>query len=128
MSITLATAATGSDRGWGHLIALLGAALVFWAGTTAHRRWLTTRDNPSPTAIGGVKNTVKPQVSGDSDSNDSTRAVVVRSSPGLDEFVAARVGRQQPTQIVREAKRLFGKSEASIWRAIRKARGGGSTS
>jgi hypothetical protein len=125
MSVLLAATAAEPERGWGGPVALVIAGLVFWLGIQAHNRWKSTRETPSPTPtlIGGVTG-VKPQVTAGSDTTTDTTpegaAMAVRS---LDDFVAGQVGKRPTMEIVREARRRFGKSQATVMRAIRKARG-----
>jgi hypothetical protein len=42
----------------------------------------------------------------------------------LDDFVAQQLDKRPTMDVVREAKRRYGKSQATVMRAIRKARGG----
>lgn len=126
MPVILAAAAAESDRGWGGPLALIIACAVFWLGTQAHARWKSTRENPSPTpALEGGVTGVKQQVTGGSDTSADTTAgrgaVAVRP---LDEFVAEQVGQRPTMEIVRDAKRRYGASKATVIRAIRKARAG----
>lgn len=124
MSITLAAAtAAQPDAGWGRLVALLVAGLVFWAGAAAHQRFKQTRDNPSPTALGSGVSGVKPQVSAGPDTTSDTTGRGVRKGSDLAVFVAQRAGKSPTMDIVREAKRRFGASKSATIRALKQARG-----
>lgn len=133
MSLFLAAQTADTQQGWGRLAGLVVAGLVFWAGTVAHTRWKTTRDpaspttNPAPMAVKAVK----AQVTVDRDSAGSVKTVAVRpggppasTRPTLDDWVAARVGRVAASQIVRDARRVFGASESSVYRAMRRTKAG----
>lgn len=123
MPIVVAAPAEPS-AGWGRLVALMVTAALFYAFTQIHKRWKASRENPSPTDDRKAVTTVKSQVRADSDSGDSTKVVAARSATNIDTFVAERIGRLTPSQIVREARRRLGTSEASVWRALRRARRG----
>jgi hypothetical protein len=128
MTVTIAAQAA-EQPGWGNLIALVLTALLFWAGTAAHKRWqqVKTVDLPSPDQGPKQLVSVKPQVSADSDSEDRVpsgnggEVVPLRRRP-LDEFIADRDGKQPPTAIVREATQQLKVSESSAWRALRNLR------
>lgn len=126
MIAVLATAATEPNAGWGKLVALLVTAGVFWAGATIHQRYLAVKDQPlSPAGDGVALEGVKSQASTPADPNVTPSE---KGSPAgaadLDGFVAQHVGSARPTEIIREARRKFGKSESTVKRAIRRARGG----
>lgn len=133
--LTAAAATTEASPGWGKLVALLVAALLFWAGSTAHTRWEESKKAPlSPTRDAGPMDGVKPQVTGHGDPiGDPLPAAPGRAVKDLDVYVAGRVDKARPAQIIREARRQFGKSEATVKRALRRVRerrqtgGGGPT-
>lgn len=64
----------------------------------------------------------KPQVNGSPVGPDPVSAVV-----DLDTWVASRLGRQRPADIIREAKRQFRRSEATVKRSIRRVRTSGTS-
>jgi len=136
MFFLAATTTAEPDAGWGRLVALVLTAVAFWAFTVGYKRYKdaqnTTSSNPSPAKIEAAVSTVKPQVTAAVDSDHrgagATTAVVVRTpatvaqpSP-IDEFVRMRLNTMTTTQIVRDAKRALSVSDATAWRAIRKAR------
>lgn len=128
---TLAAAASQYPNGWGGPIALILPFLLYWAATTGYSRLKEARQGgPSPVEDPKPLETVKPQVTADSDSADSAPAdgrgevVPLRSKP-IEEFIAERVDRQNPTQIVQEAIRRFKVSESTAWRLLKKVRDGG---
>jgi hypothetical protein len=126
MRIVLAATSADPQYGWGKLVALFIAVAVFWALTQAHKRWVATREDPSPTpALDSGVTGVKPQVTAGSDTTSDTtpKGVVAVRSP-LDDFVAQQLDKRPTMDVVREAKRRYGKSQATVMRAIRKARGG----
>lgn len=131
MMTTIAAATAQAEGGWAGPIAILIPFLLFWAATTGYRRWQEARQTtPSLPAGTDEIGTVKPQVSGDSDSDDSdlgsggAEVVPLRRKP-VDEFVAANLDRKDTTQVVKEAQAATGASESTVWRAIKKFRGGG---
>ncbi len=131
MITTVAAHASQYPNGWGGPIAIVIPFLLLWAATTGYSRLKEARqESASPDGEAKSLETVKPQVSADSDSADSAAAngggevVPLRTKP-LEDFIAERVDRQNPTQIVQEATRRFGVSESTAWRLLRKLRGGG---
>jgi hypothetical protein len=133
----LAAATTEPQRGWGGPVALVATALIFWVFTGMYRRFKEARQATSgtpssrPTEI--TVSTVKPQVTATVDSENRgggpSTAVVVRPAPAVaqqrtpvEEFVALRLGQMTTTQLVREAKKVLNVSDATAWRAVRKAR------
>lgn len=126
MSLILAAASAEPPAGWGKLIGLLVAGAVFWAFTGVHKRWLSTRANPSPTGSQKAVEGVNPQVKAPGDPIDPSKAVVVRKGLDLDVFVGDRLARNERTsQIMRDARRAYRVSESTIKRSLRRARGGG---
>lgn len=125
--VTLLAADAEPSQGWGGPVALILTALLFWAATSAHKRWLSTRENPSPTDGQKSLTTVNPQVSGDSDSADSGKAVAVRPTAAVDAFVAEKAGTKPATAVVREAAKRLRISESSAWRAWRRVTKGGAS-
>ena len=129
-TITIAAGAP-QNTGWGGPIALLIPFLLYWAATTGYRRWQEVRQSASPLPAGTKEiGTVNPQVSGDSDSNDSDlgssggEVVPIRRKP-VEEYVAANIDRKPATQVVKEAAAATGASESTVWRTFRKFRRGG---
>jgi hypothetical protein len=123
--IILAAAAADPQYGWGKLVALLVAVALFWLGSQAHQRWLSTRPDHSPTGQPEVSSGVKPQINSGSDTTSDTTprgAVAVRKP--LDEFVAQQVGKRPTSEIVREAQRRFRASKSTVLRTIKKVSGG----
>lgn len=118
------------NAGWGKLTAMLVTALLFWIGASIHQRWMTVKDEPLPPSSEGVAlEGVKLQVGGGvSDPIDPTvtpsRKGSARGVGDLDVFVGKQVGQARPSQIIRTAKARFSVSEATVKRAIRRARGG----
>lgn len=122
-----AAAAAEPDPGWGNLVGLLVAAAVFWAFKEAHKRWLSTRDTPSPTAIEGATAGAKPQAKAKVTPLLTPPPVGPGSgSKELDVFVAQQAGKARTMDIVREAHRRFGASRRTVLRAIKRAQGGAS--
>jgi hypothetical protein len=119
MPITLA-AAQEPQRGWGNLLGLITAALLFYAFTAIHKRWKATQDNPSPADGQKALGTVNPQVTAESDSADSGRGVVVRKALDIDVHLAENAGKKPTTALVREAAHRFRVSESKAWRRYRR--------
>jgi hypothetical protein len=133
MMIAVATSTASQQPGWGGPIAILIPFLLMWAATTGYRRWQEARQTTPSLPPGETPSgTVNPQVSGDSDSNDSdlgsggAEVVPIRRKP-VEDFVAANLDRKPPTQVVKEAAAATGASESTVWRAINRFRrnGGG---
>jgi hypothetical protein len=129
-TITLA-ASTPDNTGWGGPIAILIPFLLYWAATTGYQRWKEIRQPASPLPAGVQElGTVNPQVSGDSDSNDSDLGggggeVIPLHRKPVERYVAENLDRKPTTQIVKEAKAVTGASESTVWRTIKKFRRGG---
>lgn len=138
-----------APAGWGRLVALAIAIAVFWVGANLHQRWLAARrDLPSPGERGQAVTRVKPQASEGSDpcdpsddpaerveqyewgavSGSDNRVEVTIRRPGeasgqdLDGWIAGRLHSWRPSKIIREGQRLFGLSESTMKRAIRRER------
>jgi hypothetical protein len=152
--LLLAAPAPAAENGWGGVLALLLTAGVFWGLVTVHRRWREEKANGGPVdhspALPSAEpsNGLNPQVSGPVDpfepagepvsaevgrSRDcEVELVPSRTPPGtptaqpaeLDRFVAARLRTQRPTEIISEAHRRFGRSRATVNRAIKRVRAG----
>jgi hypothetical protein len=128
MDTTLAAAASQYPHGWGGIVAILIPFLLLWAATTGYGRWKELRqEGSSPSEDQKSLGAVKPQISGDSGSDDSTPgsgggAVVQLRSREIQEYVAARVDRQASKALVRDVTKRFKVSESTAWRAINKAR------
>lgn len=135
--MTFIAAAAEPHTGWGHPLALILTTLAFWAFTVGFKRYKQLRGTPSgtpsPASAAVTVTAVKPQLTATVDSENTpggvSTAVVVRTPPAadektsaIDEFVALRLGKKTPTQIVREAKHVLKVSDATAWRAIRRAR------
>lgn len=149
--MNIAAAADTAPAGWGRLVALAIAIAVFWVGANLHQRWLAARrDLPSPEERGQPVTRVKPQASGGSDPLDPSddpgsepveqyewgavsgtpnRVEVVIRRPGeqaggqgLEGWIAGRIHSWRPSKIIREGQRLFGVSESTIKRALRRER------
>lgn len=142
--LTLAAAAQ-PDQGWGNVSALIGAALAFWLFTALYRRWKAAPDT-SPTTGGPLAvEGIKPQLTGGGDPFDPAdepagqewgaidrsvgvqRVTVpprtpVRQAADLDTWVDQQVGQSRPVDIIAEARRRFGKSPATVKRAIKRVR------
>jgi hypothetical protein len=125
--------------GWGHPMALIITALVFWAFTSAYKRWKQVKNTPSQAPTSGpaqvTATTAKPQVNTgvavDQGGNRAGTAVVVRPTPAppavpdddaLVQYAALRLSRMNTTQIVREMKNAFGISERTAWRVVGRAK------
>lgn len=110
------------EQGWGRLLGLFIAGLVFWGGTVAHRRWKAEKQQgaatPSPGPITATATAAKPQVTAGSGSSGSGGTVAVKTKPTIDEFVAARYGKVNTAQIVRDAKRVFNAAPRTVYRVI----------
>ncbi len=120
-----ATSADAPDAGWGRLVALIVAGLLFWAGSTAHQRWKETRESPSPAALESGAVSAKPQVAPLAPGTTGTGGTTGgKRAAELDLFVASRAGNARTMEIVREAQRRFGASRRTVMRAIKKAQGG----
>lgn len=124
--MTVILIAGGTDvaeaPGWGKLIGLVVAVLLFWAGTSAYTRWAGLKDD-SPTPGGITQGGVKAQVSDPRDPTLTPRGSVVRrADPDLEKFVSTNLERMPRGELMRQARALFRKSESTIKRRIREAR------
>lgn len=110
--------------GWGKLIGLVVAVLLFWAGTGAYTRWSGLKSEPhSPTPGAITPGGVKAQVSDPRDPSLTPRGSVVRrADPDLERFVSTNLERMPRGELMRQARALFRKSESTIKRRIREAR------
>lgn len=122
----LAAATHEPNAGWGKLLALVGAAALFWLFTTAHGRYKSVQGKPlppadEPLALEGVN----PQVNNGSDPNlTPSPAPSGEGVTDLDGFVKTHVATARPTHIIKAARTRFGVSESTVKRRIRAARGG----
>jgi hypothetical protein len=112
------------NPGWGKLVFLVGAALLFWAGKSAFERWKGLDEEPlSPTSEASPQGGVKSQVSDPADPILTPRG---RATPigdnDLDLFVETNLERLPRNELKRQAMSLFRKSESTIKRRIREAR------
>ncbi len=121
MPIVLAAAAE-PQAGWGKLIALIAAAVAFWAFTEGHKRWREARQAPSPTGDGDKQVGAKPQVKVIGGTNGTSSR---KGSQELAVFVGERVGKARTTDIVAQAQRRFRVSRRTALRAVARAKSGG---
>lgn len=126
--MTVILIAGGTDvaeaPGWGKLIGLVVAVLVFWACTSAYTRWAGLKNEAhSPTAGAITQGGVKAQVSDPRDPGLTPRGSVARrADPDLEKFVSTNLERMPRGELMRQARALFRKSESTIKRRIREAR------
>lgn len=118
-------AATAERHQVGNFLGLLIAAALIWAGYTVHQRWIRLRDEGlSPTAPATPPEGVKPQISGPVDPGMTPGGVVAkRGDADLDEFVRQQAGKIRRRDLITAATARFGRSESTIKRAIRRAKG-----
>ncbi len=140
------------QRGWGNVTALIGAAVVFWLFTVGYRRWKQAPESSPTTVALPAGDGIKPQLSAGVDPSDpaddpsrpaldatpagaGTNRVAVPPAPrpapaaavgnDLDSWVKGQVvAQRRPVDIIREAGTRFGRSQATVKRAIKKARTG----
>lgn len=126
--MTVILIAGGTDvtesPGWGKLVGLVVAALLFWAGTSAYTRWAGLKNeahSPTPGAV--TRGGVKAQVSDPRDPGLTPRGSVARKVDNdLERFVSTNLERMPRGELMRQARSLFRKSESTIKRRIREAR------
>ena len=112
------------NPGWGKLVALVLAALLFLFGKSVFERWQKLEKEPlSPTSEGAPMGGVKAQVS------DPAEPILTPRGRGsavgdddLDVFVETNLERLPRHELKRQAMSLFRKSESTIKRRIREAR------
>lgn len=118
------------SRGWGGPAAIFLTVLGFSIVAGAHKRYLTVKDQPLPSSPAEVTSGgVKPQVTaGSHDPVDPAGTPspggVAKAGNDLQRFVGKQLGRTRPADIIRAGKSRYGVSEATVKRAIRKARAG----
>lgn len=134
------------DRGWGNVTALIGAALAFWLFTHLYGRWKKAPEISPTVAELPAGEGIKPQLTTGVDPVDPAgdpagrewgavdysggvqrvavppRTPVQRPAADLDTWVDEQVGRSRPVDIINEARRRFGRSPATVKRAIKRAR------
>lgn len=121
-AITAAQAADNTQGGWGHLIALVVAGLLFWAGSAMHKRWTTTAGDHSPAALPSGNDGANPQVSGVPGTPGTPSG---KAPDGLAVFVAQNAGKTRTEELVRAAQRRYGASRRTVLRRLNEARKGG---
>jgi hypothetical protein len=121
------------EHGWGNLLGLVVALLIGWAAIEAHKRWMATKEDPSPTPGATPLEGVKPQLTAGPDTKLTPSPTAPQlpaappQGPALESYVAQHeAAGTRTTDIVTTATRQFPVSRSTVMRALKKVRGGGS--
>jgi hypothetical protein len=114
----------GQNPGWGKLIALVLAGLLFWGFTSAHARMGKLQNEPhSPTDMDTPAGGVKPQVSDTADTKMTPRgSAPAKADDDLERFVQQHAERLPTSDLVRLATAQFRKSRSTVLRRLKEAR------
>lgn len=111
------------NPGWGKLIGLVVAALLFWLFVSAHTRMKKLNEGHSPAPEGDSLDGAKPQVAGTAGTNLAPRGrVPAVADDDLGAFVEKHAERLPTKDLVRLATAQFRASKRTVLRRLADAK------
>jgi hypothetical protein len=123
LTVIAAAPADEPNTGWGKVLALIVAALLFWAATEAYGRWKATSSGGFSPPAGEITGaSAKPQIMAGAGTVSKAPAQIGGKEAAVVAFIEQEGARKATSVLVREANRRFGASKRTVMRAIQKAR------